>query len=364
MNENTKKLDILAIGDIVIDAFIKLQDAHVHCNIDKEGCELCMRFGDKIPYESVTVISAAGNSGNAAVCTARLGANTAIIANIGDDQNGKDCLKTFESEKVMTDFVTSEKNKLTNYHYVLWYETERTILVRHQSYERKWPEILESGLYGSPSWIYFSSLGENSLPFHDEVIEYLKRHRDVKLAFQPGTFQMKFGPEKLKEVYAHTDAFFCNKEEAERILGIPARNASREEAHPHNLLEPVGEAEEEIEDLLKLSKGIETLGPKMIFISDGGRGAYFYQKGELWHIPVYPNLNPPFERTGAGDAFSATITCALSLGFSPIEAFSWGPINSMSVIQYVGAQEGLLSREKILEYLKNAPEDYKAKKLN
>jgi len=53
----------------------------------------------------------------------------------------------------------------------------------------------------------------------------------------------------------------------------------------------------------------------------------------------------------------------LALGKSPLEAFSWGPINSMSVIQYVGAQEGLLSREKLEEYLKNAPESYKTKKL-
>ena len=37
---DAKKIDFLAIGDIVVDAFIKLQDAHVHCNLDKEGCEL------------------------------------------------------------------------------------------------------------------------------------------------------------------------------------------------------------------------------------------------------------------------------------------------------------------------------------
>ena len=44
------------------------------------------------------------------------------------------------------------------------------------------------------------------------------------------------------------------------------------------------------------------------------------------------------------------------------EALLWGPINSMSVVQYVGAQEGLLTREKIEEYLQNAPEDYKVTK--
>jgi hypothetical protein len=45
------------------------------------------------------------------------------------------------------------------------------------------------------------------------------------------------------------------------------------------------------------------------------------------------------------------------------EALAWGPINSMSVVQYVGAQAGLLTRAKLEEYLENAPDFYKAEKL-
>ena len=80
MNEN--KIDFLAIGDIVIDAFIRLNDAHVHCKIDTDGCELCLRFGDKVPYESITVVPAVGNSSNAAISASRLGLRSAIITNI------------------------------------------------------------------------------------------------------------------------------------------------------------------------------------------------------------------------------------------------------------------------------------------
>jgi hypothetical protein len=52
------------------------------------------------------------------------------------------------------------------------------------------------------------------------------------------------------------------------------------------------------------------------------------------------------------------------LGKTPLEAFTWGPINSMSVVQEIGAQKGLLSREKLEEYLSKAPADYKAVKIN
>ena len=333
-----KKIDFLAIGDIVIDAFIKLKDAEEFTNHGTR--ELCVRFGDKVPYESVTIVPAVGNSPNAAVAASRLGLNSALMTNMGDDKNGQDCLRKLKEEKIDPAFIKIEKNKLTNYHYVLWYKVDRTILIKHENYNREWTKTKESEDYHSPDWIYLSSLGEDSLPFHNEISDYLKNNVNTKLAFQPGTFQIKFGTEKLKDIYMRTEIFFCNLEEAEKILGIQNK------------------------DVLTLSKGIQALGPKMVSISDGPNGAYLYFNDELWSIPIYPDIAPPLDRTGAGDAFSSTITAGLALGLSPLEAFSWGPINSMSVVQKVGAQEGLLSKEKIEEYLKKAPKNYKVKKIN
>ena len=51
------------------------------------------------------------------------------------------------------------------------------------------------------------------------------------------------------------------------------------------------------------------------------------------------------------------------MGRSVPEAIAWAPINSMSVVQKVGAQEGLLTRPQLEAYLAKAPTDYKAKKL-
>lgn len=334
MMEKEQKIDFLAIGDIVIDAFIKLKDAHIHNRVDTEGRELCVRFGDKVPYESVNEVSAVGNSPNAAVSAARLGLNTALVTNIGDDENGLKCLKVLENEKVNTTYITKEAGKKTNYHYVLWYEVDRTILVKHTEFDFKLPAL------PPVPWIYLSSLADNSLPYQEEVAQYLKNHPETKLAFQPGTFQIKLGTEKLKDIYARTEIFFCNKEEAEKILNIQS------------------------DDILALSQGLQKLGPKMVSISDGPNGAYLYANNELYFVPMYPDTNPPIDRTGAGDAFASTVTVALALGKTPLEALSWGPINSMSVAQKIGAQEGLLTREKLEEYLKNAPAEYKTKKIN
>ena len=55
---------------------------------------------------------------------------------------------------------------------------------------------------------------------------------------------------------------------------------------------------------------------------------------------------------------TSTVVVALALGKSLREALLWGPINSMSVVQQVGAQKGLLTREALEQYLANAPADY------
>lgn len=323
----------MAIGDTVTDAFIRLKDASVNCDINRENCMICMRFADKIPYEAVYIVPAVGNSANAAASAARLGLKTAFVSNIGDDYFGTECLKALKAEQVDTRFVAVHKGQKTNYHYVLWYEDDRTILIKHEGYDYQLPDI------NSPKWIYLSSLGENSRDFHADFSSYLAAHPDIKLAFQPGTYQIKLGKESIVKIYQRTEVFFCNKEEYQRIL------ETREE------------------DVKKLMAMMRELGPKVAVLTDGPRGSYAFDGVNGWYMPVYPDPKPPYERTGAGDAFSSTFTAALVLGFDIPTALRWGPINSMSVVQYVGAREGLLTREKLEEYLKKAPADYQPKKI-
>lgn len=325
----SEQLDFLAIGDITTDAFIRLKDAEVHCDVNRDACKICMDFATKIPYEFVKVVPAVGNGPNAAVCAARLGLKSGLATNMGDDQNAKDCLARLNNETVVTDYVKAHIGKSTNYHYVLWYEDERTILIKHESFEYSLPSI------GKPKWIYLSSLGQTSLAFHNEISEYLSEKPDVLLAFQPGTFQINFGYEKLKDIYKRTKIFFSNVAEARKIL------ETKEESVP------------------RLMAMMRERGPEIVVITDGKKGAYMNDGRHTFFMPPYPDEKPPYERTGAGDAFSSTFVSVLALGKTPLEALSWGPVNSMSVVQYIGAQEGLLSREKLEKYLKIAPDKYK-----
>lgn len=329
-----KTIDFLAIGDITTDAFIRIKEASVHCRVDTDACELCMKFGDKVPFEYVKIIKAVGNSANAAVAISRLGIRSGLIAQIGDDQNGKDCLDGLLKEKVDSRFVKSHKGQPTNYHFVLWYEVDRTILINHVEYDYKLPQIKKA-----PKWIYLSSLASNTKDYHREISDYLIKNPEVKLAFQPGTFQIKLGIKELKDIYKRTEVFICNVEEAQRIL--------------HN----------ETRDVKVLLAELHANGPKIVLITDGPKGSYMLDGEHFYFMPIYPDPKPPVERTGCGDSFSATFVAALMYGKSPLEALVWAPVSPMSVIQYVGAQEGLITHDQLEWWLQQAPAEYKPREI-
>ena len=329
-----KTYDFVAIGETTIDAFIRLKDAKVEKDANGENPLLCIPFGTKIPYESVEEVLAVGNAANASVAAARLGLRSALVANVGHDRNGEMCVASLKKDGVSSEFINVDKTNPTNYHYVLLYGDERTILQQHSHFNYLLPDI------GKPKWIYLTSLGETSLPFHNKLAEYLSKNPEVKLAFQPGIFQIKMGFEALKNIYAKSEVFFCNIEEAKTIL---------------NISEHI-----EVKDLIQK---MQPLGPKIIVLTDGMKGAYTYDGTTVNFMPPYPDPKPPIDRTGAGDAFSSTFTGALTAGESIETALMWAPINSMSVVQEIGAQKGLLSKRELLEWLSKAPADYKVKVL-
>jgi ribokinase len=223
-------------------------------------------------------------------------------------------------------------DKKSNYHYVLWYKDERTILIKHEDYDYHWPHLTPKEM---PKWLYFSSISEHAIEYHDQISDWLDIHKDVKLAFQPGTFQMEAGVERLKRIYERTEVIILNREEAAFVGG-----------GKHD-------------DIHDLFNNLHELGPKVVVITDGPQGAYASDGTNRLSMPLYPDPAPPIDRTGAGDAFASTFVAALIKGNTIEGALQWAPINSMSVVQKVGAQAGLLSEKELDHYLKNSPDWYK-----
>ena len=109
------KIDILSVGDVVTDAFIKLLPHEA--SIKNPGSHhplLCMTYGTKIPFENATVIDGVGNSPNAAVCFAKLGLNSALYSNIGDDKVGENMLVALTAQGVSVELVKKHHTMASN----------------------------------------------------------------------------------------------------------------------------------------------------------------------------------------------------------------------------------------------------------
>lgn len=331
--QKSKQPDVVSVGDIVTDDFIKLEDNEAWTYVDEHGTSvLAMKYGTKLPFDHRAVVEGVGNASNAAVAFARLGLGSSFVTNVGGDQYGRDMITALHKNGVDTRFVRINPDKKSNYHFVLWYKDERTILIKHEEYDYHWPHLRPNE---TPRWMYFSSISQHAIPYHDQVADWLDENADVKLAFQPGTFQMEAGAERLKRIYQKTEVLILNREEAVTVGG-----GKHEDVH----------------DLIN---HLHALGPKIVVVTDGPAGAYASDGEHRFKMPLYPDPKPPYERTGAGDAFASTFVAALMKSKTLEEALRWAPINSMNVVQYVGAQEGLLNENQLKSLLQNAPEWYK-----
>lgn len=314
---NKMAYDIISVGDSTTDVFLELEDAEVVCGEDKKDCLLCVDYGGKVAATQAIEIDAVGNAANNAVGSARLGLNTGIWTILGRDQNGRQARDVFQQEKVGTDLIEEDAKKGTNYSVVMNLKAERTILVYHNDRDYRFPNLPKA------SWIYLTSMGHNWEKITADLLAYVEK-TGAKLAFNPGTHQLNSGLEVLKPLLAKAEFFILNVEEAQKIL------ESKDE--PKVLLE-------------KLS----ALGPKSVVVTDGVNGAYAINTGHQWQMPIFTDLGPVVERTGCGDSYATATVAALHYGEPIQEALKWGAANARMVVQYVGAREGLQTKEQILE---------------
>lgn len=326
--------DMISIGDATIDTFIKIKDAHVSCNVNKEKCELHVSYGDKIPVESVEH-QVAGNAANNAVGSSRLGMKTALYLNVGADDAGFRIKKKMVEEKVDPVYIKVNEGMESNYSVVLNFQGERTIFVYHQQWDYQLPKMDKS------KWVYYTSASASFSKgnLSTDLARYVTEN-GVKLGYNPGTYQMKEGIKKFPEILSATEVFFVNVEEAKRILEISE------------------ETELQIKDLLKKTR--DDLGLKIVVITDGREGSYAFDGTDFWKLSEFPGER--VEATGAGDAFATATCAALFHEKSLSEAMVWGSINGASVVGQIGPQKGLLTLEEIEKRRASKP-DFRAEKI-
>lgn len=315
--------DLLSIGDASIDTFMTPVDTETMCSIDKRNCLICFNYGDKIPVKNLE-FTIGGNAANNAVGVKRLGINSAIVLTLGDDSVGGNIVEKIKSEGVDPTYIIQQPGTQSNYSTVINYQGERTIFTYHAPRSYEFPIQLPV-----TPWVYLTSMGESFRPFFNHLTEWLKKNSSIKVAFNPGSWQLRESYDAIAEIMGLTHMIYVNREEAEKLTNF-------------------GESSGRDRDLLI---ALNKLGPKICIITDGGNGAFAYDSinGKFMKVGILP-VNA-YERTGAGDAFGSGSLSALIHGKPLEEALLWGTVNSASVIGYTGPQKGLLRTDDIPEWL-------------
>lgn len=316
--------DLISIGDTGIDTYLPINDAKI---LKDEGIEyLSLKYGFKIPVdEGVSVV--AGNAANNAVGASRLKLNTAIYTNVGnkDDDADDDRIKAkLKKEGVDIRYIVEDSNLPSNHNIVLTFKGERTILTHHQPFKFHLPDLEKS------RWVYLTSMAPNYIETNliDQLINYIER-TGARLAYQPGTFQVKLEAKKQHRILSLADFFILNAEEAVHFLG-------------HEEKTPI--------PIKQILKKLADLGPKKVVVTDGGKGSFGYDGEKYYQLECFPAKL--VEMTGAGDAYATGVVAGFLHGESLESAMRWGAANSASVVEQIGAQAGLLSLNKMEERLK------------
>lgn len=312
--------DMLSLGPARMDVFVGLPEDELTevCSIDRKRCMIELGFGEKIAVKDMT-FAVGGNTGNNAVGLSRLGYKVAMAGTMGGQWIDEQALNILKSEGVETKYISIDKDAF-GFGVIINYQGERTILSYYPKSENAFPKDPEL----RATWIYLTTAGGEFKDFYHKAVDWATTHQ-TKIAFNPGTRQLKAGLEKMRFAFAKTEIVFVNREEAAGLVHLP------------------------IDNIKNLLKALTDLGPKIAVITDGPGGTYCFDGTKYLYMPIIEAT--VLERTGAGDAFGSGFLAGFMKNLSLEDCLKWGTVNSASVLGFVGPQAGLLTPDKLQEWL-------------
>ncbi len=312
--------DCVTIGGASRDVFFMTEKGKILHNRGSHAKKLiAFEYGSKIIPETAEFTYGGGGT-NTAVCFAHLGLKVSTILSIGAEGTGSLLMEDLKSAGVDTNHVMRNREYHTALsiivgvpgkdHTMFLYRGANNHLAVHD-----WRQI-------KTKWFYLSSLTGESADIIPELFAYASAH-NICIAWNPGSEQLEQGYHDLKNFLEFTDTLILNREEAMKLV-----------LSKNNRLE--------VHDMKKLLKELAEMAKGIIVVTDGEDGSYAYNhNSEIYHQPAYDAK--VVETTGAGDAYGATFIAARFLGCSIPFAMKMAAHNSASVIQSVGAQEGLMN---------------------
>lgn len=300
---------IVTIGKATQDVF--LQSSQDFAQFEHKGVQYeSLPVGQKLNLDNV-IFSTGGNATNAAVTFARQGLHSKYIWCLGTDIASEVILQSLDKEGIDTASVYQGPQYLSSYSAILMLSGgERTIFNHKGSMpEANSPDFDFSALDGA-DWVYLSSLGDMELL--ERIVSYAVQ-QNTRIMFNPAGSELE-ASEQLKALLPDIDVLTLNKEEAQMVVD--------------------GDTLEE------LARRLQVYCP-VIIVSDGPNGATATDGKTIVHAGMYEDV-PVVDRTGGGDAFGSGFLSQFSQGVSLKDSIIFASANSTSVVQKIGAKEGIL----------------------
>lgn len=326
--------DIITIGTASRDVFLispffkVFRDIeHLKKNGFPTGEAQCFTLGGKVEINR-PIFTTGGGAANAATTFARQGFKAATLIKIGEDKDGKDIIGEIIKENISS-FAIEDKNKGTAYSVILLSEAgERTILVyRGASGDLTADEIsfekMESKwIYIAPSNIDFGAMEKIFNYFYD---------KNTLIAFNPSKYYIELGIDKLKPFLEKSKVVILNREEASYLTDIDYQNEK------------------------EIFKKIDEITPGIVAMTDGSEGVVVSDGANIYQAGIFENQKV-IDRTGAGDAFGSGFVAGLARKRENCEkglcqagnieyAIRLASANATSVVEKIGAKEGILTKE-------------------
>lgn len=323
-----RKYDVITVGNVRMDAYMSLHDpkTELHSEGEHKG-GVCFRLGSKIIVDRYDFLMG-GNAANVAVGASRLGLKATIVAETGDDEFSIKIRNCLAEENIERLFIVQTKNGASNLSVIINFAGDRTVFAEERTLEHDF-QLDEA----ETKWVYLTSLSRAWEEPYKKVLEFVKA-QGAKLAFNPGSIQLKEGKDVVHKALQNTEILFMNKEEAELLL--------------HNHYNKKVENSENY--IRELCGELQKLGPKKVILTNGKHGSFALEEdSEFLTCSLYEGET--VERTGAGDAYASGFLSATIYGVSTKDAMKWGAANAASVVGKIGAEAGLLTKLEIEERL-------------
>jgi ribokinase len=340
----------LTVGSAMIDTIAIIDSDRIErmTMLNADSSFLLLEEGRKTEAGEIST-HCGGGAVNAAVAMARLGLDVATLVKLGQDDRAETILAHLAHERVSTRFARRDPRLPTGAAVlVASHERNAAIFTFRGANTLLEPADLADDLF-AVDLVYVSNLSNRSADCFPELVRRAKA-RGALVAANPGVRQLSARAGAFRESLGDIDILALNRAEADVLVpsltvafGEGGRTLALAPGEEPPALAARGLTSGGFEmTLLAFLEAVLSMGPRLVLLTDGGRGAWLGTKDAVLFCPAVEAKVAG--TSGAGDAFAATFVAWQALGRPLGESLVAASVNAAAVVAHADTQTGLMTR--------------------